>query len=92
MAVRCFLHFRHGGDDNALSWEAQDEAAARKIGAADSADLTPAIGCGFISACTRRATRSDAVAEEIRRRGLRCAGNSRLADAAIESDFSVVDG
>ncbi|MGD1022629.1 MAG: [protein-PII] uridylyltransferase [Candidatus Sulfotelmatobacter sp.] len=42
MAARCFLHFRHGRDDNALSWEAQDEAAARKIGAADSADLTAA--------------------------------------------------
>ncbi len=32
MSVRCFLHFRHGRDDNALTWEAQDEAAARKIG------------------------------------------------------------
>ncbi|MFZ0295177.1 MAG: [protein-PII] uridylyltransferase [Candidatus Sulfotelmatobacter sp.] len=42
MASRCFLHFRHGRDDNALSWEAQDEAAARKIGASDSADLTAA--------------------------------------------------
>jgi [protein-PII] uridylyltransferase len=41
-AVRCFLHFRHGRDDNALSWEAQDEAAVRKIGAADGADLTAA--------------------------------------------------
>jgi [protein-PII] uridylyltransferase len=42
MAARCFLHFRHGRDDNALSWEAQDEAAAQKIGASDAADLTPA--------------------------------------------------
>jgi [protein-PII] uridylyltransferase len=42
MAARCFLHFRHGRDDNALSWEAQDEAAARKIGAADAAELTAA--------------------------------------------------
>jgi [protein-PII] uridylyltransferase len=42
MAARCFLHFRQGRDDNALSWEAQDEAAARKIGAADSAKLTAA--------------------------------------------------
>src|SRR6202521_2946433 len=42
MAARCFLHFRHGRDDNALSWEAQDEAAARKIGAPDAANLTPA--------------------------------------------------
>jgi [protein-PII] uridylyltransferase len=35
MSVRCFLHFRHGRHDNNLSWEAQDEAAARKIGASD---------------------------------------------------------
>ena len=35
MAVRCFLHYRHGRQDNTLSWESQDEAAARKIGAAD---------------------------------------------------------
>ena len=42
MASRCFLHFRHDRDDNALSWEAQDEAAARKIGAYDSAELTAA--------------------------------------------------
>jgi [protein-PII] uridylyltransferase len=42
MAARCFLHFRHGRDDNALSWEAQDEAAARRIGAADASDLTAA--------------------------------------------------
>jgi [protein-PII] uridylyltransferase len=36
VAVRCFLHFRHGRHDNTLTWEAQDEAAARKIGASDS--------------------------------------------------------
>ncbi len=33
MSVRCFLHFRHGRHDNTLFWEAQDEAAERKIGA-----------------------------------------------------------
>jgi [protein-PII] uridylyltransferase len=33
MSARCFLHFRHGRDDNTLSWEAQDEAAARRVGA-----------------------------------------------------------
>jgi [protein-PII] uridylyltransferase len=42
MAARCFLHFRYGRDDNTLSWEAQDEAAARKIGAADSTALSAA--------------------------------------------------
>ena len=42
MAARCFLHFRHGRDDNSLSWEAQDEAAARKIGVSDAPELTAA--------------------------------------------------
>ena len=42
MAARCFLHFRHGRDDNSLSWEAQDEVAAGKVGAADAEDLTAA--------------------------------------------------
>lgn len=32
MSVRCFLHFRHGRDDNTLSWEAQAQAAATKVG------------------------------------------------------------
>ena len=36
MSVRCFLHFRHGRHDNTLTWEMQDEAAARKIGASDA--------------------------------------------------------
>jgi [protein-PII] uridylyltransferase len=42
MAARCFLHFSYGRDDNALSWEAQDEAAARRIGASDAAEVTAA--------------------------------------------------
>jgi [protein-PII] uridylyltransferase len=42
MSARCFLHFRHGRDDNTLSWEAQDEAAARKIGAVDAETLSAA--------------------------------------------------
>ena len=31
-ATRCFLHFRHGRDDNSLDWQSQDEAAANSIG------------------------------------------------------------
>jgi [protein-PII] uridylyltransferase len=45
MSVRCFLHFRHGRHDNTLTWEAQDEAAAKKIGAsigANDAEITNA--------------------------------------------------
>jgi len=42
MSARCFLHFRHGRDDNTLSWEAQDAAAARKIGASGAEELSAA--------------------------------------------------
>ncbi len=35
-SVRCFLHFRHGRDDNTLTWEAQDAAATGKIGAPEA--------------------------------------------------------
>jgi len=31
-AVRTFLHYRQGRDDNMLAWESQDEGAARHIG------------------------------------------------------------
>ena len=41
-SVRCFLHFRHRRDDNILSWSAQDEAAAMKIGVSTGQDLTAA--------------------------------------------------
>ncbi|HXJ90838.1 MAG TPA: [protein-PII] uridylyltransferase [Candidatus Binatia bacterium] len=42
MAARSFLHFRHGRDDNTLSWEAQDAAAARKIGVPEAEELSAA--------------------------------------------------
>jgi [protein-PII] uridylyltransferase len=30
--VRCFLHYRHERDDNLLDWQAQDAAAAARVG------------------------------------------------------------
>jgi len=40
MSTRCFLHFRHGRDDNTLAWEAQDDAASHKIGVPGAVSLT----------------------------------------------------
>jgi [protein-PII] uridylyltransferase len=40
MSARCFLHLRHTRDDNTLTWEAQDEAAARKIGVTGNRELS----------------------------------------------------
>jgi [protein-PII] uridylyltransferase len=39
-SARCFLHYRHGRDDNTLAWIAQDEAADQKIGMTDAGSLT----------------------------------------------------
>jgi [protein-PII] uridylyltransferase len=40
MSVRCFLHLRHGRDDNTLTWEAQSEAAAARTGAPGEGSLS----------------------------------------------------
>src|SRR5580704_6636323 len=94
MASRCFLHFRHGRDDNALSWEAQDEAAAQKIGAADAADLTPAdwmrIYFGHARAVQRTATQ---LLEEIPEAWSSLRRQFQgWKSRPSSSDFSVVDG
>ena len=94
MSARCFLHFRHGRDDNTLSWEAQAAAAARKIGAADSSELSPAdwmrIYFGHARAVQRTVTQ---LLEEIPEAWSALyrqvqSWRSRLTTA----DFSVVDG
>ena len=94
MSARCFLHFRHGRDDNSLSWEAQDEAAARKIGAADAETVSAAdwmrIYFGHARAVQRTVTQ---LLEEIPEAWSALyrqvqSWRSRLTTA----DFSVVDG
>lgn len=40
MSARCFLHLRHARDDNTLAWEAQDDAAAQRIGVMGGGELT----------------------------------------------------
>ncbi|MGZ4827987.1 MAG: [protein-PII] uridylyltransferase family protein, partial [Terriglobales bacterium] len=94
MSARCFLHFRHGRDDNTLSWEAQDEAAARKVGAAGSAELSAAdwmrIYFGHARAVQRTVTQ---LLEEIPEAWSALyrqvqSWRARLTNA----DFSVVDG
>ena len=94
ISARCFLHFRHGRDDNTLSWEAQDEAAALRIGAPDSAELSAGdwmrIYFGHARAVQRTVTQ---LLEEIPEAWSALyrqvqSWRSRLTTA----DFSVVDG
>jgi [protein-PII] uridylyltransferase len=94
MAVRCFLHFRQGRDDNLLLWESQDEAAARKIGTPD-ADVTDAASWMRIyfgqaravhRVCTQLLEEIPAAWSSLYRQFQHW--RSRLSNA----DFSVVDG
>ena len=49
-AARCFLHFRHGRDDNTLDWQSQDEAAARLDWPGDARHGRSLVtGCGPIT-------------------------------------------
>jgi [protein-PII] uridylyltransferase len=41
-ATRCFLHMRHGRDDNTLDWQSQDEAAANSVGLETRGSADPA--------------------------------------------------
>jgi len=41
-AARCFLHFRHGRDNNVLDWQSQDDAAAQSIGLETRGTADPA--------------------------------------------------
>jgi [protein-PII] uridylyltransferase len=94
MSVRCFLHFRHGRQDNTLTWEAQDEAAVRKIGASDAEIANAAdwmrVYFGHVRAvhriCTQLLEEIPAAWSSLYRQfqGWR----SRVAS----DDFSVVDG
>ena len=92
LALRCFLHYRHGRDDNTLTWSDQDEAAARKIGTAEA--LTPAAWMRIYFAHARAMHRvSTQLLEEIP------AARSSLfrhfqnwKQRVSNSEFSVVDG
>jgi [protein-PII] uridylyltransferase len=94
MASRCFLHFRYHRDDNSLSWEAQDEAAARKIGARGAVDLTAADWMRIYFGHARAVQRAVAqLLEEIPESwsALRRQFQGWKAKAS-SPDFSVVDG
>jgi len=94
MAARCFLHFRYGRDDNTLSWEAQDEAAARSIGASGAAGISAAdwmrIYFGHARGVQRAVTQ---LLEEIPEAWSSLRRHfSTLKSRPSSPDFSVVDG
>ncbi|HEY1463855.1 MAG TPA: [protein-PII] uridylyltransferase [Terriglobales bacterium] len=95
MSVRCFLHFRHGRDDNTLAWEAQDEAAHRKIGAPDTdASLNAAdwMRIYFRNARAIYRTSTQLLEEVPAARSSLYKSFQNLRARLSNSDFSVVNG
>jgi [protein-PII] uridylyltransferase len=94
MSARCFLHLRHARDDNALTWEAQDEAAGLKIGASGRDSLSPsdwmriyfAHARAVHRACTRLLEEAPSARPSLYRQFQHM--RSRLSNA----EFAVVDG
>ena len=94
ISTRCFLHLRHERDDNSLSWEAQDEAAARRIGAPDAAELTPEDWMRIYYGHARAVQRTvDQLLEEIPEAWSSLYRQvQRWRSRLSTPDFSVVDG
>ncbi len=92
-AVRCFLHYRQGRDQNGLTYELQSEAAAGGIGIPDGVPVAPAAWMRTYFRQVRSIYRLTVLFDEVppARSGLyRLFENrkSRLSNA----DFSVVEG
>jgi [protein-PII] uridylyltransferase len=94
MSVRCFLHFRHGRHDNTLTWEAQDEAAARTIGVVETEITTAADWMRVYFAHARAVHRaSTQLLEEIPAARSSLSRQLQSWRSRVSTpDFSVVDG
>jgi [protein-PII] uridylyltransferase len=94
MAVRCFLHFRNGRDDNLLSWEAQEEAAKRGIGVYEARELGAADWMRIYFSQARSIHRTATqLLEEIPAAWSSLSRHFHNLRARVsDADFSVVDG
>ena len=58
-SARCYLHYRSGRDENVVSWESQEDLAARGIGSTDVRSRLPSgCGCTFATQMQSIATRA----------------------------------
>jgi [protein-PII] uridylyltransferase len=92
MSLRCFLHYRHGRDDNALTWSDQDEAAAQKIGVSEV--MTPAdwMRAYFVHARSVHRVSTQLLEEIPAARSSLSQHFQNWRQRVSSSEFSVVDG
>src|SRR5271157_3036404 len=91
--TRCYLHYRSNRDENVISWEAQDEMAARGIGASDG-PLPSAEWMRLYFRHARTIYRStNQLLEQVPRdRSSLYRSFQRWRSRVSNEDFSVVDG
>jgi [protein-PII] uridylyltransferase len=97
MSVRCFLHFRHNRDDNTLTWEAQNDAAAQKIGARGTAGGGEISAADWMRTYFGNARSISRVCEKLLKEnpatGTSMFGQFQRLQARLSNpEFSVVDG
>jgi [protein-PII] uridylyltransferase len=90
---RCYLHYRHGRDDNAIAWAAQEEMAARGI-ATGSGPLSPAewMRLYFRHAKAVYRNSSQLLGQISRERSSLLRSFQHWRSRVSNSEFSVVDG
>lgn len=90
---RCYLHYRHGRDDNSITWAAQEELAARGV-ATGSGDVSPAewMQLYFRHAKAVYRNSSQLLGQVSRERSSLYRSFQHWRSRVSNSEFSVVDG
>jgi [protein-PII] uridylyltransferase len=92
ISLRCFLHYRHRRDDNALNWADQDEAATRGIGAPETADAAEWMRIYFERARSVHRVATQLLEEIPAARSSLYKHFQSWRSRVSNADFSVVDG
>ncbi len=90
---RCYLHYRHGRDDNAITWAAQEELAARGIATGTGA-VSPAEWMRLYFRHTKAVLRngSQLLGQVSRERSSLYRSFQHWRSRVSTAEFSVVDG
>jgi [protein-PII] uridylyltransferase len=91
-SLRCFLHYQHRRDDNALNWTDQDEAAAQGIGSSEIANAADWMRTYFEHARSIHRVATQLLEEIPAARSSLYRHFQSWRSRVSNADFSVVDG